>query len=390
MNLSVGIVGLPNVGKSTLFNALLKKQMALAANYPFATIEPNVGIVPVPDERLTQLAEIIKSEEKMTDLPPIKNALVEFVDIAGLVKGASEGAGLGNKFLSHIREVSVIAHVVRAFEDSDVIREGSTDPKSDYETIRTELILADLQTLGKVNEKALRLDPVKKSAVEKLNKALDTGKSAYDVELSDDEKAAVKEFGLLSAKPEILVLNVAEDDYTEEKIPQFIEKYIQLLGVTASEARQSHTGIATSSATPRNDGENKGNMVVICAKIESELAELSEEDQTLYLSDLGLTKSGLERLIQKAYQTLGLQSFLTGGEKEVKAWTIPVGINAQNAAGAIHTDFIKNFIKAEIVSYDEFISLAGWKGAREKGRARMEGRDYIMQEGDVVEFKIGR
>jgi ribosome-binding ATPase len=366
MNISVGIVGLPNVGKSTLFNALLKKQMALAANYPFATIEPNVGIVPVPDERLTRLAEIIKTEEKMNELPPIKNALVEFVDIAGLVKGASEGAGLGNKFLSHIREVSVIAHVVRAFEDSDVIREGSTDPKSDYETIRTELILADLQTLGKVNEKALRLDPIKKSAVEKLNKALDTGKSAFDVELSDEEKASIKEFGLLSAKPEILVLNVAEEDYTEKLIPEFIEKFAKDLGKPANA------------------------FVVICAKIESELAELSPEDQTMYLSDLGLTKSGLERLIQKAYQTLGLQSFLTGGEKEVKAWTIPVNTNAQNAAGAIHTDFIKNFIKAEIVSYDEFIALSGWKGAREKGRARMEGRDYIMQEGDVVEYKIGR
>lgn len=399
-NISCGIVGLPNVGKSTLFNALLKKQMALAANYPFATIEPNVGIVPVPDARLNALAEIIKTEEKMSELPPIKNALVEFVDIAGLVKGASEGAGLGNKFLSHIREVSVIAHVVRAFEDPDVIREGSSDPKSDYETIRTELILADLQTLGKINEKALRLDPIKKSAVEKLNKALDTGKSAFDVELTDDEKASIKELGLLSAKPEILVLNVAEEDYTEAKIPEFIAKYQQLLGVTASaslrsaqapalkviEGRQSHNGIASSSLTSRNDE----NMVVICAKIESELAELSEEDQKQYLSDLGLKTSGLERLIQKAYQTLGLQSFLTGGEKEVKAWTIPVGTNAQNAAGAIHTDFIKNFIKAEIVSYDEFITLGGWKPSREKGRARMEGRDYIMQEGDIVEFKIGR
>jgi ribosome-binding ATPase len=365
-NVSCGIVGLPNVGKSTLFNALLKKQIALAANYPFATIEPNVGIVPVPDARLTQLAEIIQAEEKLNALPPIKNALVEFVDIAGLVKGASEGAGLGNKFLSHIREVSVVAHVVRAFEDPDVIKEGAVDPKSDYETIRTELILADLQTLGKINEKSLRLDPIKKSAVEKLNTALDTGKSAFNVMLTDEEKESIKELGLLSAKPEILVLNVAEEDYTEHKMIEYAKKFSQDLG------------------------KPEESFVVICAKIESELAELSAEDQVQYLSELGVTTSGLERLIQKAYITLGLQSFLTGGEKEVKAWTIPVGTNAQNAAGAIHTDFIKHFIKAEIVSYDEFIALAGWKGAREKGRARMEGKDYIMQEGDVVEFKIGR
>lgn len=325
-----------------------------------------MGVVPVPDARLEKIAEITKTAEGMSELPPLKPATVEFVDIAGLVKGASEGAGLGNKFLSHIREVSVIAHVVRNFEDADVIREGSVDAKTDYETIRTELILADLQTLSKVNEKALRTDPVKKSAVDKLNAALDQGKSAFDVSLTEDEREAIRELGLLSSKPEIIVINVSESEYTEENIPQIIESY------------------RSSSAV------GNGNIVVICAKIEAELAELSDEDQKMYLADLGLQKSGLERLINTAYDALGLQSFLTAGEIEVRAWTIKKGTDAQHAAGVIHTDFIKNFIKAEIVSYNDFIELGGWKGARERGRARMEGRDYIMQEGDIVEFKIGK
>jgi len=365
MGLSVGIVGLPNVGKSTLFNALLKKQAALAANYPFATIEPNIGVVAVPDERLDRLAEITKVEEGMSELPSRKYATVEFVDIAGLVKGASEGAGLGNKFLSHIRQVSVIAHVVRAFEDPDIIKEGAVDPKTDYETIRTELILADLQTLANINEKALRTDPHKKSAVEKLNQVLDHGKSAFDVELSEEEKAAIRELGLLSAKPEIIVINVAESKYTENNIPMIIKAHSHALGI------------------------HPGKCVVICAKIESELSELSEEDQKAYLSDLGLQESGLERLIQKAYETLGLQSFLTAGEKEVRAWTVKKGSIAPVAAGEIHTDFIKKFIKAEVVSYKDFVENNGWKGSREKGKARLEGKEYIMQDGDVVEFKIG-
>lgn len=383
MNISVGIVGLPNVGKSTLFNALLKKQAALAANYPFATIEPNVGVVPVPDERLIKIAEITKQAEGIAELPPLKPATVEFVDIAGLVKGASEGAGLGNKFLSHIREVQVVAHVVRNFEDADVIREGSVDAKTDYETIRTELILADLQTLSKVNEKALRTDPIKRSAVEKLNKELDQGKSAFDVVLTEEEQEAIREFGLLSSKPEIIVINVSEGEYTEENIRRIKKHYTEIF----SSVIPAQAGI---SGSPIGVGDDKGNIVVICAKIESELAELSEQDQRLYLEDLGLKKSGLERLINTAYTALGLQSFLTAGEIEVRAWTIKKGTNAQNAAGVIHTDFIKNFIKAEIVSYNDFVELGGWKGAREKGKARMEGRDYIMQEGDIVEFKIGR
>lgn len=319
MNISVGIIGLPNVGKSTLFNALLKKQQALAANYPFATIEPNVGIVPVPDERLTKLAEITKEDEKMNSLPPIKPATVEFVDIAGLVKGASEGAGLGNKFLSHIREVRIIAHVVRAFEDENVIKEGSVDPKNDYEVVRTELELADLDVKG----------------------------------------------DFLAQKPEIVVLNVAEPDYNTASIEKITDEYAGLLS------------------------KSKDKIIVICAKIESELAGLSEDEQKEYLKDLGLEYSGLERLIQKAYEMLGLISFLTSGEKEVRAWTIKKDSTAVEAAGEIHTDFMKKFIKAEVISYENFVSCGGWKKARELGKARLEGRDYIMSDGDVVEFKIG-
>lgn len=364
MNLSVGIVGLPNVGKSTLFNALLKKQQALAANYPFATIEPNTGVVPVPDARLAELARIEKEELKLSSLPPEKHATVEFIDIAGIVKGASEGAGLGNKFLSHIREVSIIAHVVRVFNDENVIKEGAVDPKSDFETIQTELILADIATLSKLNEKALKSDPIKKSVREKLLKSLNSALPARDVILTSEEKEASREFSLLSSKPEIVVLNVAENEIKESD--QIRQNYSNILGVASEK------------------------IVVVSAQIEAELSELSEEDQKAYLSDLGLSESGLERLIKKAYETLGLISFLTAGEIEVKAWTIQRGENAQNASGVIHTDFIKNFIKAEIVSYDDFVSNCGWKGARESGKARLEGREYIMQEGDIVEFKIGK
>ncbi len=364
MNLSIGIVGLPNVGKSTLFNALLKRQQALVANYPFATIEPNVGVVAVPDGRLAQLAEITKNEEKMQDLPPIKPATVNFVDIAGLVKGASEGAGLGNKFLSHIREVSVIAHVVRAFEDSNILREGSVGVREDYETINTELILADLQTIDKTLENR-KIEPLKKTAAEKLKIELNEGKRAYDVILSEEEKETVRDLSLLTFKPEVVVLNVSEENYNPDSIQKILEEYSEVLNVDTHK------------------------MVVISAKIESELASLSDEEQTEYLRDLGFDHSGLERLIQKAYQELGLISFLTAGEKEVRAWTIKKGINAQNAAGEIHTDFIKKFIKAEVVGFDNFVEFAGWRGAREHGKAMIEGRDYIVKDGDIIEFKIG-
>ncbi len=366
MELRVGIVGLPNVGKSTLFNALLKKQQAFVANYPFATIEPNVGIVPVPDDRLEKLAEITKEEEKMGELPPIKPATVNFVDIAGLVKGASEGAGLGNKFLSHIREVSIIAHVVRAFEDPDIIREGSIGPKEDYEAIETELILADLQSIVAAQSKVKRFSKEsEKSAIDKLFKGLNEGKPAREIILSEEEQDFAKTFSLLSNKPEIIVLNVSENDYSEEKIQKIIQNYEKLLGVSSQK------------------------LVVICAKIESELSELSEEEQKQYLADLGIKESGLERLIKKAYSTLGLISFLTAGEKEVRAWTIRLGETSLMASGTIHTDFMKKFIKAEVVGYQDFVVNKGWKGSREMGKARFEGRDYIVNDGDVIEFKIG-
>ena len=363
MSLGIGIVGLPNVGKSALFNALLKKQQALAANYPFATIEPNVGIVPVPDDRLIQLAEITKEEEKMSELPPLKPATVEFVDIAGLVKGASEGAGLGNKFLSHIREVSVIAHVVRAFVDENIIREGSQDPESDYASIETELILADLQTA--MSHEARIKNPAEKALTQRIINDLNIGTPVREMMFSEEELDTVRQMFFLTAKPEITVLNVSEDEYSLVNVDFMIDKYAKILQV------------------PHD------NFVVICAKIEAELASLSEEDQKFYLNDLGFPTSGLERLIQKAYEQLGLISFLTAGEKEVRAWTVRKGSTAPQAAGEIHTDFIKKFIKAEVISFDDYVAAGGRKKAREVGQARLEGKDYIVQDGDVIEFKIG-
>lgn len=353
--MKIGIVGLPNVGKSTLFNALLKQQTALVANYPFATIEPNVGIVSVPDERLQKLAEITRDEEKMSSFPPIKPAKVEFVDIAGLVKGAAEGEGLGNKFLSHIREVDAIAHVVRYFKDTNVHHvSGEANPTSDKEVIEAELILADLQTLEK--QQPLKMNSSKEDnyrweAVQKLKKELNEGKLASMVTLTDDEYQAAKSLQLLTSKPMFYVANVSEE--------------------------QMHESFT-------------GDTIPISAKVEQELSELSEEEQKEYLIELGLEKSGLERMIQKGYQMLNLISFLTAGEKEVRAWTIKRSTKAVEAAGTIHTDFMKAFIKAEVVSYVDFVTNNGWKRSREHGKARIEGRDYVMQDGDVVEFKIGR
>lgn len=363
MNLSVGIVGLPNVGKSTLFNALLKKQQALAANYPFATIEPNVGVVPVPDERLSKLAEITKDDEKMTELPPVKNATVEFVDIAGLVRGAAEGAGLGNKFLSHIREVTVIAHVVRGFTQDDIVREGSSDPESDYATIQTELILADLQSAEGMRDRSK--DKVQTALLSRVIEDLKAGIPVRQMRFPDEEREYVKSLFFLTNKPEIIVLNVSEDD--DSLIQQEImkQRYADLL--QASENR----------------------IIVVCAKMEEEMAALSDQEQKEYLKEVGLAHSGLEKLIQKAYQTLGLISFLTAGEKEVKAWTVREGSSAPEAAGEIHTDFTKKFIKAEVISFDDYIETGGRKKARESGKARLEGKDYIVQDGDVIEFKIG-
>lgn len=359
MSLSVGIVGLPNVGKSTLFNALLKRQAALAANYPFATIDPNTGIVPVPDARLETLAQIVHTTE-------IKPATVEFVDIAGLVKGASEGEGLGNKFLANIRETDLIVHVVRDFSDENVLREGSTDAKSDLETIEMELLLADLATLEKQKAPKASKDKIELErwgVIQKWQEAAGNGQQLRETLHTELDHLLAKELNLLTTKQVLYIINIDEDKVHESE--SLIAKYAQLFDTKPD------------------------SIVIISAKIESELSSLSDEDQKMYLADLGLDQSGLERLIAKAYKTLGLQSFLTAGEKEVRAWTIIAGMKAPQAAGVIHTDFEKKFIKANIVSYVDFIAVGGWKNAKEQGKLRIEGKDYIMQEGDVVEFMIG-
>ncbi len=357
MALSIGIVGLPNVGKSTLFTALTKKG-GLAANYPFATIDPNVGIVDVPDDRLQALADIVHPGR-------IVPATVEFVDIAGLVKGAAaEGAGLGNQFLANIRECDAICQVVRYFKDPDVMREVNhtgafVDPASDAETIMTELILADIQTLEKQLPKLEKEAKRDKELMPKLEIAkrlvawLNEGNRAITLEMTDEERAAAKGLFLLTMKPMLYVANVDEDMLGEELEP--------IDGVTP---------------------------IPICAKVEAELSELDPEEAQMFLADLGLERSGLEVLAQAAYKLLGLQSFFTAGEMEVKAWTVRQGATAPQAAGVIHTDFERGFIKAETIAYDDYVELGGEKGAKEAGRLRMEGKDYVMQDGDVVHFRF--
>lgn len=358
MSLSVGIVGLPNVGKSTLFNALLKRQAALAANYPFATIDPNTGIVPVPDVRLDKLAEMVGTTI-------IKPATVEFVDIAGLVKGASKGEGLGNKFLANIRETDLIVHVVRGFSDDSILREGSVDAASDRETIEMELLLADMNTLEKqkapkIKDKDLEY---KWSIVEKMNKAASEGKLLSTVLDSAEEVKVAKELGLLTAKKILYVVNVDEEVVGNQE--EQTKKYSELLKVDSEQ------------------------IVIISAKIEAEVSVLADEDAEMFLEELGLKTSGLERLIQKAFHFLNLQTYITAGEVEVRAWTIAKGDLAPQAAGVIHTDFEKKFIKAKVVSYQDFLDFGGWKGTKEQGKQRLEGKDYVMQEDDVVEFMIG-
>ena len=352
MALSIGIVGLPNVGKSTLFTALTKKG-GLAANYPFATIDPNVGIVDVPDARLQKLADIVHPGR-------IVPATVEFVDIAGLVKGASEGEGLGNQFLANIRNTDAICEVVRFFSDPDVIRhESSVDPQSDMDTIQTELVLADLGTLERAIpklEKEARRDKAnapRLAIAKRLQSWLNDGHRAATLDMSDEERAAAHDLFLLTMKPILYVANVDEDALGEEP--------------------------------PTIDGAT---VVPISAKVESELIELDPEEAADFLADLGLEHSGLETLAQAAYDLLGLQSYFTAGEMEVKAWTVRKGAKAPEAAGVIHSDFERGFIKAEVASYDDYVTLGGEAGCKAAGKLRMEGKDYVVQDGDVMHFRF--
>lgn len=365
MNLSVAIVGLPNVGKSTLFNALLKRQQAYVANFPFATIEPNVGIVPVPDGRLRKLSEAVKNSENLDHFPPEVPATVEFVDIAGLIAGAHKGEGLGNKFLSHIKETDAICHVVRAFSDPDIVKESTVDPQTDMEVVQTELTLADLQTLEKQKDPGNTPDKDLKKrwkVITRFRDILNSGTMIRIIELNDEEKKIAKELGLFAVKPILVCLNVNEEDLREANKIEL--KFAQDLNLHASQ------------------------VIAISAKIESELATLDEGDQKNYLEDLGIKESGLERLIKKAFETLELITFLTAGDKEVRAWTIKKGTLALQASGVIHTDFMQKFIKADVCDYRDFIHR-GWKKAREEGKVRSEGKDYIIKDGDVIEFKIG-
>ena len=363
--LQAGIVGLPNVGKSTLFNALTAQEAALAANYPFATIEPNVGMVAVPDERLAVL-------EKMNKAQKVVPAMVEFVDIAGLVRGASKGEGLGNQFLANIRETDAVIQVVRCFEDENIVHvEGSVDPVRDIETIHTELALADLASLEKRKDKAERTaksgDKEAKSqlsVIEKILPALEEGHAARTVELNDEERKTAKQFFLLTMKPTIYAANVDEETLAAPDSNLFVK--------------------AVKDYAEHENAET----VVICARLEEELISLEPEERREYLNDLGVQSSGVDKMIKSAYNLLGLMSFLTAGEKEVRAWTIPVGTKAQKAAGEIHSDIERGFIRAEIISYDELIRVGSEKAAREKGVMRLEGKEYIMQEGDVVNFRF--
>lgn len=363
--MKLGIVGLPNVGKSTLFNSLTKAG-AESANYPFCTIDPNVGIVPVPDERLKVLGDLYDTDK-------IVAATIEFVDIAGLVKGASKGEGLGNQFLSNIREVDAIVHVVRCFEDSNIIHvDGSIDPLRDIETINLELIFSDIEIIerriaraskGARNDKALAKEV---ELLQRLKEYLEEGNLAIQFETEDEEELNwIKEYNLLTAKPVIYAANVVEDDLQDDgaknkqvkKVREFAEK-------------------------------NNSEVFVICAQIEQEIAELDEEEKKMFLEDLGLKESGLEKLIKASYSLLGLISYLTAGKQETRAWTITKGTKAPQAAGKIHTDFERGFIRAEIVNYENLVECGNYNAAKEKGLVRSEGKEYVVQDGDVILFRF--
>ena len=361
MGIKCGIVGLPNVGKSTLFNALTKAGIA-AANFPFCTIDPNVGVVPVPDPRLQELANIAK---------PLKiiPTSMEFVDIAGLVAGASKGEGLGNKFLAHIREVDAIAHVVRCFENTDIIHvSGKIDPISDIETIDTELALADLESVDKALNRAERAAKAndkealaRRPVLQRLASVLNEGKSARNAGLSAEEQALVRDLFLLTLKPLMYIANVKEDGFANNPYLDQVRERAALEGAE---------------------------VVPVCAAIEEELSQLEDADKLAFLADMGLDEPGLNRVIRAGYRLLGLQTYFTAGEKEVRAWTVKKGSTAPQAAGVIHTDFERGFIRAETIAYDDYIKYRGESGSRDAGRLRLEGKDYIVREGDVLHFRF--
>lgn len=362
--MKLGIVGLPNVGKSTLFNAITNAG-AEVANYAFCTIEPNVGVVAVPDCRLDELAKMY-SPKKITP------AVIEFVDIAGLVKGASKGEGLGNKFLSHIREVDAVIHVVRCFDNDDIMHvSGSVDPKRDIETINLELILSDLEILDRRIDRTAKAAKGDKSLLteleflKRLKTELENGVSARAVEADDDEKAILADIGLLSAKPVIYACNMSEDDFASNI--ENNERYKAVCEIAKAEGAE---------------------VLPICAELEAEISSLSKEEKEMFLSDAGIESGGLDMLIQRSYSLLGLISYLTVGEPEVRAWTIKKGTKAPQAAGKIHSDFERGFIRAEVISFDELMACGSMQAAKEKGKIRSEGKDYVMQDGDIVLFRF--